>query len=162
MSAIGSAGFRQLEPRERNALVTIAEQDRAHYELLDEQRKMRHARAGGAFAYNNASATQRPRMFNFERQVFHTRAMLLPAAVEVKEYCVAAYHGAVDLVRDPQLLAGAAAIAGVDGRHLTVLREIAGMDPVPFSFENQVSPQTIGRKLARYGFGDLPGSERPY
>jgi hypothetical protein len=141
----------ELEPRVRNVIYTIAAQDRAHFEILTEAQRKARSRGGGTFATRNASSSRRPRRFFFDRHVFQSPAMLLPAAVEIKELCVGAYHGAVDLVDKPTLI-GAAAIAGVDGRHLAVLRELAGFDPVPFSFENQVSPQTIGNRLRRFGF----------
>lgn len=140
-----------MEPRVRNVFYTIAAQDRAHFELLTEAQRKAHTRGGGALATRNASSSRRPRRFYFDRHVFQSPAMLLPAAVEIKEICVGAYHGAVDLI-DKTTLVGAAAIAGVDGRHLAVLRELAGYDPVPFSFENQVSPQTAGNRLRRFGF----------
>lgn len=145
--ALRSPAYGQLEARERSNLNLIAMQDRAHFEALDMVRSRIGARA------RDNSASHRPRVFRFPASAFRTRQELLPLAVEIKENAVAAYHGAVDLLREQKaVLQPAAAIAGVDGRHLVVLREMAGLDPIPTSFELQVSPQTVGNRLARYGF----------
>ncbi len=139
-----------LEPAQRNVIYGIAAQDRAHFEALDEFTRLAATRNGGAARTQHSSTTRRPRIYTFGKS-FKNKEMLLASAIELKECCVSAYHGAVHLVGG-DLLTPAAAIAGVDGRHLAVLREIAGLDPVPFSFENQVSPHNIGNKLSRYGF----------
>lgn len=150
--SIRSAVFNTLEQREQAILIEVATQDRAHFELLNMAMKAQGANNGGALVTQNANATRRPRNFHFDRQAFNSRDALFSKAVELKEDSVSAYHGAVHLVHDGDLLTVAAAIAGVDGRHLAVLREVAGLDPVPNSFENQVSPQVIGKRLGRYGF----------
>ena len=158
--ALRSALFNDMTPRERDILVEVATQDRAHFDLLDMELKARHAKGGGAFVTPNMSATQRPRRFQFDRQAVRSRDGLFAQAVSLKEDAVSAYHGAVHLIHDGFLLTPAAAIAGVDGRHLAVLREISGLDPVPYSFENQISAQTIGKRLGRYGFRG--GSQQDY
>ncbi|HEY0072465.1 MAG TPA: ferritin-like domain-containing protein [Abditibacteriaceae bacterium] len=149
-ASISRAG-KMLEPRARNLIYEIAAQDRAHFEFLDELTQLQATRNGGSRRTLQTSASRRPRRFTFPAGAFEDKDMLLPAAVELKELCVSAYHGAVHLITS-NLLSPAAAVAGVDGRHLAVLREVAGLDPVPFSFENQVSAQVIGRKLSGYGF----------
>lgn len=146
-----SMAVNKMDAKERGLIYTIAGHDRAHFKILDEVQRMTASKNGGARVTMHSSTTQRPRIFTFPANVFDSRENLLPAAVELKELCVSAYHGAVHLI-GADLLTPAAAIAGVDGRHLAVLREVAGLDPVPFSFENQVSAQTIGSKLGRYGF----------
>lgn len=148
--ASSSRTMDKLEPAQRNVIYAVAAQDRAHFEALDTLTGMAATRNGGAARTQHASVTRRPRRFSFGKS-FESPEMLMSSAVELKEMCVSAYHGAVHLIGD-DLLTPAAAIAGVDGRHLAVLREISGLDPVPFSFENQVSANTIGNKLSRYGF----------
>lgn len=153
-SRVGSAPvYNKLDARERHVFDFIGTQDRAHFELLDRTRELRGDKGAGHFNYPNASATLRPRTFQFPAGAFTSRDQLMSSAVDIKQNCVAAYHGAVDLLRDKKsLLAPAVAIAGVDGRHLAVLREIAGLDPIPSSFELQISPQDVGNRLAKYGF----------
>lgn len=151
--ALRSDAFSQLDGRARNALSFIAGQDKAHFEALSMERERRGEKGATHFETRNASGSRPPRLFRYPRGVFDERKALLREAVYLKENVLFAYHGAVDLVRDPKLLGPAAAIAGVEGRHLVVLRELAGLDPIPTSFEGQVSPQTVGDRLAkRYGF----------
>jgi len=150
--ALRSAAYNQLESRERSVFNLIEQQDRAHFEALEAERMRRGVRGGDRFETPNASASRRPRVFKFPARAFNSRENLLRESIEIKESVLFAYHGAVDLVSDPKLLAAAAAIAGVEGRHVMALRYMAGLDPVPTSFEGQVSPQKIGDRLARYGF----------
>lgn len=153
MRALTSRGYQALDGRERNVFNLIAAQDTAHYEALEIERRRRGTRRPNTIEGRNRSSSQRPRQFHFPADAFSSREKLLREAISIKEDVLFAYHGAVDLVRDPTLLGPAAAIAGVEGRHLVILREIAGLDPVPTSFEGQVSPQKIGNRLAnRYGF----------
>ena len=148
-----SAVYQELTARERSVINTIATQDRANFQALDYLRNRIGARAGGRFNSPNSSASRRPRNFSFPSSAFHDRQKMYNLAVEVKENSVGAYHGAVDLLRSKRtLLTPAAAIAGVNGRHLVVLRELAGLDPIPMSFEVQISPQTVGKRLDVYGF----------
>ncbi len=151
--ALTSQGYQQLDAREQNVFNLIVTQDRAHFEALDMERRRRGTLRSNTVEGRNRSSSQRPRQFRIPAGAFSNRENLLREAISLKEDVVFAYHGAVDLVRDPKLLGPAAAIAGVEGRHLVILREIAGLDPVPTSFEGQVSPQKIGSRLAnRYGF----------
>jgi hypothetical protein len=148
-----SQAYQQMEARERSVITAIAAQDKAHLEALDGIRGRLGARPGGHFESMNASASRRPRIFKFPSSAFATRKDALTTAVEIKENAVSAYHGAVDLLREKKaLLEPAAAIAGVEGRHLAILREMAGLDPIPSSFELQISPQTVGSRLSKFGF----------
>lgn len=144
--------YDQLEGRERGVFNLVANQDRAHYELLNSVRVRQGARQRGNFNEPNGLALKQERRFVYPAGAFTKRESLMKTAVDLKESCVAAYHGAVHLVGDASILTPAVAIAGVDGRHLAVLREIAGLDPIPTSFENQISPQIIGKRLAKYNF----------
>ncbi len=149
-----SNGYMQLDGRERGLFDLIARQDAAHFQVLDMERKRRRATPSDTLENRNRSSSLgRPRFFRYPAGVFDNRQNLLREAISLKENVIYAYHGAVDLVRDPSLLGPAAAIAGVESRHLAALREIAGLDPVPTSYEGQVSPQIIGQRLGRrYGF----------
>lgn len=145
-----SSGYSRMSERERNTFNLIAMQDRQQYNELGKLRERLGVKGGDTFEYPNASASRRPSRFNFP-DVFDDRVKLLNEAVKIKELAVKSYHGAVRHI-DRSNLTLAAAIAGTDGRHLAVLRELAGMDPVPSSFEMPVSPQITGRKLGKYGF----------
>ena len=82
---------------------------------------------------------------------FNSRDSLFSTALDIKETVLFAYHGAVDIVAKDSLML-AAAIAGVEGRHVAVLRELNGMDPVPTPFERRMYPDAVGKRLAKYGF----------
>lgn len=157
-----SPAYSEMEARERSVISAIAMQDRAHFEAFEALRGKLGARGGGHFESQNAANSRRPRIFRFSSGGFNSRAAALTEAVTIKENAVAAYHGAVDLLRDKRgLLKPAVAVAGVEGRHLAILRELAGLDPVPASYELQVSPQIVGRRLAVYGFrgGAMSGGQ---
>ncbi len=141
-----STGFGQLNERQQNVFYTMATQDKEHFEKLGKIRSIRGDRASRS---NQASST-RPKVFRFSS--LSTQDQVLKAALDLKENALFAYHGAVGLLKDPALLTTAASIAGVEGRHVSVLRESMGLDPVPAPFEGALEAQVSGRKLARYGF----------
>jgi hypothetical protein len=145
-----SKGFGQMSARERSAINLIAMQDREQFEALGAVRQKLGIKNYNHYDQPNASASPSPRNFTFGN-AFNSRTDLLNTAIEIKGLAVASYHGAVNLI-DRGNLTLAAAIAGTDGRHLSVLRELAGMDPVPSSFEEAKSPQETGRLLSKYGF----------
>lgn len=145
-----SRGFGQLSSREQSTFNLIGMQDRQQFEKLGQLRTKLGVKSADHFESTNASASRRPRHFDFG-DAFNSRESLMETAVEIKGLAVASYHGAVNHV-DRGNLTLAAAIAGTDGRHLAVLRELAGLDPVPTSFEEAISPQDTGRMLGKYGF----------
>lgn len=145
-----SKAYGQMSTREQSTFNLIAMQDRQQFEKLDALREKLGVKGGDHFETPNSSGSRVPSRFHFP-DVFGDRVKLMKEAITIKELAVESYHGAVNNV-DRGNLTLAAAIAGVDGRHLVVLRELAGMDPVPTSFEMAVSPQITGRKLSKYGF----------
>jgi len=145
-----SRGFGQLSSREQSTFNLIAKQDRQQFEKLGKLREKLGVKSGDRFEAPNAASSRRPRSYNFGG-AFNSRDELMKTAIEIKRLSVASYHGAVNNV-DRGNLTLAAAIAGTDGRHLVVLRELAGLDPVPTSFEEAISPQDTGRMLGKYGF----------
>ncbi len=148
--AVSSKGFGQMSGRERSVIALIAQQDREQFEAIGRLRERLGVKNYDHYDQPNASASPSPRSFTFGN-AFNSRDELLKTAIEIKSLSVASYHGAVNFV-DRGNLTFAAAIAGTDGRHLSVLREIAGLDPVPSSFEEAKSPQETGRLLSKYGF----------
>jgi hypothetical protein len=145
-----SRGFGQMSAREQGTINLIAMQDREQFEALGKARQRLGIKNHDHFDQPNASSSPAPRNFHYG-DAFNSRKSLLETAVEIKGLSVASYHGAVNLI-DRGNLTLAAAIAGTDGRHLSVLREISGLDPVPSSFEEAKSPQETGRLLGKYGF----------
>ncbi len=144
-----TAGFQQLTGAERAAFSIFADQDQSHKTLLESLRGPFNARNAGSFETLNASESRRPRIFTYPP--LGSRDDLLKTALDIKENALFTYHGAVGLVRNKKLLGVAAAIAGVEGRHVAVLRDMMGMDPVPAPFEGAITAAVAGRKFAEYG-----------
>ena len=152
-----SRGYSELSGREQDILSVIAAQDRNHYDQINAVRDMTGYKDGGRFESRNTESTRRARTFHYPK--LNTRDEVIKASLDLKESALFAYHGAVELVKDNTLLTVAASIAGVEGRHTAVLREVAGLDPVPAPFEGALTAQVSGAKLSKaYGFAG--GSRR--
>lgn len=150
-NALLGDAYDALQPREKNAFNLIAREDKEHFETIKKLRERTGNKNGGRFNSPNASSGRRPRFFNFPKNAFKDRAKLFSTALDIKETSLFAYHGAVDLVHKDTLML-AAAIAGVEGRHVALLRELNGMDPIPSAFEAAMGAQSAGAHLGRYGF----------
>ncbi len=156
--AIISPAYAHFDEYEQNAFNLIAQEDEQHVCSLKELRDKLGDKSGNSFSETrNMSHTFETPAFTYPGGTFHSRGDLLNTAVRIKESAVFAYHGAVPLVGH-HVLAAAAAIAGVEGRHAAVLRLMNGMDPVPSPFETAVSAQKIGFDLGEYGF--MGGAKR--
>ena len=147
--AFRTAGYRQLSGAERTAFTTMASQDETHKMILGELRTVTGAKDAGSFETLNASESRRPRIFSYP--MLNSRDNLLKTALDIKENSLFTYHGAASLVRDKKLLSTAVAIAGIEGRHVMILRDVMGMDSVPAPFEGAITATTAGNKFAKYG-----------
>jgi rubrerythrin len=149
--ATQSNAYKDLPLRARSAINQIAFDDQEHFEALKELRAQTGNKRATNFESPNTSSSRLPRFYNYPGKAFSSTEGLLSTAIDIKQTVLQAYHGAVDLV-DKDTLKLAAAIAGVEGRHLAILLEIAGQDPVPSPFEGALSSQKAGQILGRYGF----------
>ena len=145
-----SRGYGFLSGEERNLIAQFAQQDSAHYEVLNSAREAFGYKDAGSSETLNTFASRKPRMFKYPG--LSTREDVLNTALDVKETVLFGYHGAVGIVRSKQLLGVAAAIAGVEGRHAAVLRYMVGLKPSTAPFEGAYAAQHTGYKLAKYGF----------
>jgi len=150
-SAILGSAYDGLQGREKNAFNLMAREDMEHFEAIKKLRARTSNKNSGGFETSNASSSRRPRFFNFPKDAFNNRAKMFATALDIKETSLFAYHGVVDLVHKDHLML-AAAIAGVEGRHVALLRELNGMDPIPSAFEGSLGAQSAGKHLSRYGF----------
>ena len=146
-----SATIDGLDEREMNALARLAQQDNEHALWF---RIARRRMGIGAFERHYSptqSSSRPPKTFRFPPDAFANRNGLYSVAIAIKEASVAAYHGQVGEADDPKLVQAIAALAGVEGRHLAMLKELFGQDPL-IGFENALSRREAAQKLARYGF----------
>ncbi len=147
--AFRTRGYGQLSGAERSAFSLMAQQDEAHKMLLETLRGPLNAKDAGSFETLNAFESRRPRLFTYPR--LESRDDLLRTALDIKENALFTYHGAVGLVKNKSLLSYAAAIAGVEGRHVTILRDAMGLDAVPAPFEGAITASVAGREFTTYG-----------
>ncbi len=145
-----SKGYGSLSGEERNLIAQFAQQDSDHFETLNAARDAFGYKDAGTSETLNSFASRRPRMFKYPS--LSSREDVLNTALDVKETVLFGYHGAVGIVRSKELLKVAVAIAGVEGRHTAVLRQVIGLEPSTSSFEGAYGAQTTGYKLSKYGF----------
>ncbi len=145
-----SKGYGYLDGRERNLISLFAQQDSEHFDVLNAARDSFGYQDAGSTETLNTFASRRARFFKYP--ALNDRESVLNTALDVKETVLFGYHGAVGIVRSKQLLAVAAAIAGVEGRHAAVLRQTIGLKPATAPFEGAYAAQHTGYKLGKYGF----------
>ncbi len=76
--------------------------------------------------------------FAFPNGTFTDRDTFLATASTFEELGVNAYHGQVTLIDSVDILAAAAAIAGVESRHAAILADLTGGDPFPSPIETSL------------------------
>ena len=81
--------------------------------------------------------------FKYPQGTFTDKATFLKTASTFEELGVAAYHGQVTSVTNPDILAAAAAIAGVESRHAAVLAGLSGGNPFPAPIEAHQSMDQV-------------------
>ena len=145
-----SRGYGMLSGTERNIINMMAQQDGEHFAILNAARNALGFQDAGSSETPNQFSSRRPRLFTYP--ALNDRMETLQTVLDVKENVLFAYHGAVGVVRNKNLLKTAAAIAGVEGRHAAILRQAMGLNPVPAPFEGAYAAQKAGYRLAKYGF----------
>lgn len=73
--------------------------------------------------------------FKYPGSTFKNKDAFLKTASTFEELGVTAYHGQVTRIKNPDLLAAAASIAGVESRHAAVLADLIGGNPFPAPVE---------------------------
>lgn len=81
--------------------------------------------------------------FVFPDGTFTDKMTFLTTASAFEELGVTAYHGQVAKVKDGDLLAAAASIAGVESRHAAVVADLLGEDPFPNAFEKSMTREQV-------------------
>ena len=81
--------------------------------------------------------------FSFPDGTFSNKKKFLTSASAFEELGVTAYHGQVARVKDGDLLAAAASIAGVESRHAAVVADLLGENPFPDPFEKTMTMKQV-------------------
>lgn len=79
------------------------------------------------------------------------QASFVKLAVSLEDTGVAAYNGAIPLLRTPDLLAALGTIVNVEGRHSAALRALAGQDPAPRAFDTPLTASQVSAAVKKYG-----------
>lgn len=140
-----------LEEREMNLFNLLAKQDAELKRWFLAARRRYNMGAYSTFYTPNLSTSRPIPSYRFGIGTFTSRGALYAKAIEIKETAVGAFHGAVGDANSPQMIQAFASLAGVQGRHLAMLRELAGQAPL-IDFEAAISRRTAAQKFAQYGF----------
>lgn len=87
-------------------------------------------------------AVDKPK-FKYPEGTFTSKSKFLKTASTFEELGVTAYHGQVARVKDGDILAAAASIAGVESRHAAVLAYLIDGDPFPEPFEKRMTMDQV-------------------
>jgi len=140
-----------LKEGEGDIFHAIAHHDQEHVRWIEfAVQKLGQGEMDGKGPSNLSDSSTVP-TFQFADGTFEHRDHLYAAALEIKEIAVGAYQGAIARATKPDLIQAIAALAGVEGRHLALLREKSGSDPfVPY--EAALAPHEVAHRLRGYGF----------
>ena len=75
------------------------------------------------------------------------QASFLRIAVALEDLGVAAYNGAIPLVKTSDILSALGSIVNVEARHSAALRSLAGQDPAPAAFDKAKPADQVGVEL---------------
>lgn len=140
-----------LSERERNIFNLLAQQDGEVARWSRAARRRYNMGAATTFYTPNLSTSRPLPSYQFGLGTFATREALFSHAIDIKETAVGAFHGAVGGADSPKMIQAFASIAGVQGRHLAILQELAEQEPL-IDFENALSRSAVARKFEQYGF----------
>ena len=99
----------------------------------------------------NMSSSRLAPTYNFPASTFTSRAALYSRAIEIKEVAVSAFHGVVIRANSDDVIQSIAALAGIQNRHLAILKENAGQNPLVANVA-AISPREAANSLAKYKF----------
>lgn len=81
--------------------------------------------------------------FTYPDGTFTDRDMFLTNASVFEELGVTAYHGQITVIESVDILAAAAAIAGVESRHAAILADLTGGNPFPAPVEGTATMEEV-------------------
>ena len=81
--------------------------------------------------------------FTYPDGTFTDRTTFLTTASTFEELGVTAYHGQITVIESVDILAAAAAIAGVESRHAAILADLTGGNPFPAPVERTATMEEV-------------------
>ncbi|TKV60400.1 ferritin-like domain-containing protein [Nakamurella flava] len=120
-----------LSDRELELVTPIGDHENQHVSAVTEAVK----------AFGGTPATK-PKI-TYPAGVFDSRDSFLKNASVFEELGVTAYHGQVPLIKDADVLASAASIAGVESRHAAVVAALIAGNPFPNPIEANASMDQV-------------------
>lgn len=149
--ALRSGSVDPISPAEAKAVLTIASEDSEQarwFSALRAQRGLMPSRA------TMPSSLTEP---NFKmKNNYASREKFFASAITIKATAVGAFHGIVNKGGSADTVQAIAALAGVQNRHLAMLREMAGLDPFDTYVEAR-SMKEADSTLSKFGFGTAVG-----
>jgi rubrerythrin len=88
--------------------------------------------------------------FKYPNGTFEDRGAFLDTASTFEELGVDAYQGQVTKIKSLDILAAAAAIAGVEARHAAVLADLTGGEPFPAPVEDNLAMAAVLEAVAPF------------
>lgn len=149
--AANSTTAEGIQEREINALNLIARQDGELSRWFRAARQRYKIGASSTFYTPNTSTSRPMPVYRFGFGIFNTRSGLYSSAISIKETALGAFHDVVVNADSPDMIQAFAALAGVQGRHATMLRELAGQPPL-VTFESTLSRSAVLQRFEAYGF----------
>jgi len=150
--ALQSGTIDGISPAEGKAILTIANEDSEQARWISAVRAAR----GLMPMRNSASSSLTEPNFNVG-STYGTRQKFFDSALTIKATTVGAFHGIVGKGGKPDMVQAIAALAGVQNRHLAMLREMNGLDPFD-TYVQAISMREAGNILSRYGFDTEVGA----
>ena len=149
--ALRSGLIDPISPVEAKTLLTIANED------SEQARWFRAARAQRGLMPSRGNMPSSMTDPNFQMGTnYASREKFLASAITIKSTAVGAFHGIVGKGGKPDITQAIAALAGVQNRHLAMLKEMAGLDPFD-TYVEAVAMDDASQTLSKFGFNTENG-----
>lgn len=144
--ALQSGSIDGLSPANGKAILSIANQDNEQARWINAVRAQR-----GFVSYSGAAPASLTEPNFAVGGAYGSREKFFDSGLAIKTAAVGAFHGIVGKGGGADMVQAVAALAGVQNRHLAMLREMNGADPFD-TYVKGISMQEASVTLAKYGF----------
>ena len=144
--ALQSGSIDGLTPAHGKAILAIANQDNEQARWINAVRAQR-----GLIATKGAAPSSLTEPNFAVSGAYGSREKFFNSGLAIKAAAVGAFHGIVGNGGTADMVQAVAALAGVQDRHLAMLREMNGLDPFD-TYVKGISLQEASKTLGKYGF----------